>query len=150
MAGLPERFHFTPEPETWKANKRNQWTFWKVRSLDSAKSVLAARGIQEIKIIIPGASIGIEKITDMDGNGIAIGSSFTSTKTVQLLIHGQIIYPAEAEYLILRIYANDNLVDQMLFRDVKRIKREPLKHPFPIWKKKAAWPSKSGSHPRPR
>ncbi len=116
----PERFHFTPDTETWKAIERNQWTFWKVRALDSAKSILAASGIQEIKIIIPGASIGIEKITDMDGNGIAIGSSFTSAKTEQLLIHGQLTYPAEAEYLILRIYANDNLVDQLLFRDVKK------------------------------
>ena len=116
----PERLTFLPDAETWNSIGRNQWTYWKVRAMDSAKSIVAESDIQEMKIIIPGARIGIEKITDMDGNGIAFGNGLASTRTDPLLIQGYLIYPAEAEFLILRIYANDNLIDQLLFRDVKR------------------------------
>ncbi len=116
----PDRLSFLPEAETWNAIKRNQWTYWKVRAMDSAKSVLAESNIQEMKIIIPGAKVGIEKITDMDGNGIAFGGSLALTKVDPLMVQGYLIYPAEAEFLILRIYANNNLIDQLLFRDVKK------------------------------
>lgn len=115
----PDRFNFTPEAEVWNLITRNQWTYWKVRAMDSGKNVLAESTIQEIKIIIPGAKVGIEKITDMNGNSIAIGSSFTAAKVDYLLLHGYLTYPAQAEYLILQVYANDNKVDQLLFRDVK-------------------------------
>lgn len=127
----PDRLRFTPNAETWESIKRNQWTYWKVRATDSGKDILAESSTQEIKIIIPGASIGIEKITDMDGNSIAIGNSFTAAKTEQLLIHGQLTYPAEAEYLILQIYANDNMIDQLLFRDVKKNEKRAFETSVP-------------------
>jgi len=116
----PGRLIFTPDVETWKAIERNKSSFWKVRALDSNKNVIAASGVQEMKIIIPGAQIGIKKITDLDGRGISIGNSFTATKAEQILIHGTLTYPGEAEYLILRVYANDSMIDQLLFRDVKK------------------------------
>lgn len=116
----PDGLGFIAYADTWKSIKRNQWTYWKVRAMDSSKNILAESNIQEIKIIIPGAKVGIEKITDMDGNGIALGSSYTLTKTDTLMIHGYLTYPGEAEYLILQIYANDNLVNRLLFRDVKK------------------------------
>ena len=116
----PERFRFTPDAETWGALQRNQWAYWKIRALDSGKGIVAESGIQEMKIIVPGAKIGIQKITDMDGKAIPIGSGFTASRAGQVLIHGSLTYPAEAEYLIVRVYANDDLVDQLLFRDVKK------------------------------
>jgi len=115
-----ERLNFTPDDTLWKSITRNEWTYWQVRALDSNKNILAESNIQEIKIIIADAAIGIQKITDMDGNHIVIGGIFTATKSSPLLIQGYISYPGEAKYLILQIYANQNLLDQLLFRDVKK------------------------------
>jgi hypothetical protein len=116
----PEQLNFTPDARVWNAILRNQWTYWKVRALDSAKNILAESPVQEMKVIIPGAEISIRKITDMDGKSIARGSDFTASRHDLLLVHGQLTYPGDAEYLILRVYANDKLVDQLLFRDVKK------------------------------
>jgi hypothetical protein len=116
----PDRFRFTPDAGTWGSIQRNEWTYWKIRAMDSGKSIVAESGIQEMKIIVPGARVSIQKMTDMDGKAIPIGSGFTASRADQLLIHGSLSYPAEAEYLILRVYANDDLVDQLLFRDVKK------------------------------
>jgi PKD repeat protein len=116
----PDRFTFTPDAETWNAIQRNQWTYWKVRALDSSTNVVGESPVQEIKIIVPGVEIGFEKLTDIDGNPIAIGSDITSTRADTVLVHGHISYPAEADYLILRVYAGDDLIDQLLFRDVKK------------------------------
>jgi hypothetical protein len=55
----------------------------------------------------------------MDGRQIAIGSGFTACRAERVLVQGIVTYPAEAEYLVLRVYANDALVDQLLFRNVR-------------------------------
>jgi PKD repeat protein len=115
----PERFSFTPDARTWGAIRRNQWTYWKVRALDSGKNIVAESGVMEMKIIVVGAQIGIEKISDMDGHGVAIGGNFTSARADYLLIQGTLTYPGDAEYLIVQVYANDGQVDRLLFRDVK-------------------------------
>lgn len=116
----PDRFRFTPAVETWSALRRNQWVFWKVRAMDSGRSIVAESGIQEMKIIVQGAKIGIQKITDMDGRPVAIGSGFTAARAEQLMIHGSLSYPAAAEFLIVRVYAGEDMVDQLLFRDVRK------------------------------
>jgi PKD repeat protein len=67
-----------------------------------------------------GAAGAVERITDMEGNGIVIGGDFTLARADHLLIHGTLTYPGDAEYLILQVYANDTKVDQLLFRDVKK------------------------------
>ncbi|MBE0664234.1 MAG: hypothetical protein IH584_00320, partial [Candidatus Aminicenantes bacterium] len=116
----PGGLNFTPDAETWSAIQRNQWTYWKVRGLDSNKNVLAASSVQEMKIIIPGAAVGIQKISDMDGNSIEFINGITVSRADPLLLHGSLTYPGEAEYLILQVYANENKIDQLLFRDVKK------------------------------
>ena len=116
----PDRFTFTPDAETWNAIQRNQWTYWKVRAMDSSKNVLAESSVIEMKVIIPGATIGVQNITDMDGNGIGLANGVTSTKADPLLVHGYLTYPGEAEYLVLQVYANEKMIDQLLFRDVKK------------------------------
>jgi hypothetical protein len=116
----PERFSYTPDLEAWNAIARNQTTFWKVRATDSGKNIVAESGVQEMKVIVPGAKIGIQKITDMDGKTIPIGGALTMTRAEQVLIHGSLTYPAEAEFLVVRIYAGEELVDQLLFRDVRK------------------------------
>jgi hypothetical protein len=116
----PDRLRFTPDAGTWNALQRNQWSYWKVRAMDSGKGIVAESGIQEMKIIVQGARIGIQKMTDMDGRAIPIGSGFTATRAERVLIHGTLTYPAAAEYLVVRVYAADELVDQLLFRDLKK------------------------------
>jgi PKD repeat protein len=114
------QLHYTPDAETWKSITRNQWTYWKVRAMDSSRNILAESNIQEIKIIIPGVTIGIQKITDMDGRRIKIGNNIIATKINPLLLYGYLAYASEAEFLVLQIYANDILLNQLLFRDVKK------------------------------
>ena len=116
----PERTRYTPDEEAWGAVLRNQWTYWKVRAVDSTGNVVAESGIQEMKVIVPGAKVGVRKITDMDGRTIPIGSGFTASRAEQLMIHGNLTYPAEAEYLILRVYSGEDMVDQLLFRDIRK------------------------------
>jgi len=127
----PDRLRFTPDAGTWNGLRRNQWVFWKVRAMDSGKSVVAESGIQEMKIIVPGAKIGIQKITDMDGKPVVIGSGFTASRAEQLMIHGSLTYPAEAEYLIVRVYIGEDLVDQLLFRDLKKDEVRPFETSVP-------------------
>jgi len=116
----PERFSYTPDAETWGAIRRNSWSYWKVRAMDSGRGIVAESGIQEMKIIVPGAKVGIRRITDMDGREIASGGGSAATSAEQVLIHGSLTYPAEAEYLIVRVYAGAVMVDQLLFRDLKK------------------------------
>jgi hypothetical protein len=116
----PERFRYTPDAETWNAIRRNEWSYWKVRARDSGKSIVAESGIQEMKVIVPGAKIAILKISDLDGNPVASNGGVAATRAEQLLISGSLTYPAESEYLIVRVYAGDEMVDQLLFRDVRR------------------------------
>jgi hypothetical protein len=105
--------------------------------LDSNHAVVAESPVQEIKLIITGAEIGIQRISDMDGNGIALGGDFTTSRNDQLLIRGQLSYPGEAEFLILRVYANDQLVDQLLFRDLKKDERRTFETSVPNLEKES-------------
>lgn len=116
----PENYSYTPDKESWGAVTRNQWTYWKVRAVDSSGNIVAESGIQEMKVIVPGAKVGLRKITDMDGRIIPIGSGYTASRAGQLMIYGSLTYPAEAEYLILRVYAGETMVDQLLFRDIRK------------------------------
>jgi len=116
----PETLRYTPDAETWAAIPRNELTFWKVRALDSAGATLGESEIQELKVIVPGAEISIEKISDMDGNPVARGDGGAASRAERLMVYGRLTYPAEAEYLVLRVYAGEELVDQLLFRDVLR------------------------------
>jgi hypothetical protein len=116
----PERFSYTPDQETWNAIERNQTTFWKVRATDSGKNIVAESDVQKMNVIVPGAKIGILKITDMDGKTIPVGSAIALTRAEHVLIHSSLTYPAEAEFLVVRIYAGKEFVDQLLFRNVHK------------------------------
>lgn len=127
----PETLRYAPDAETWATIPRNEWTYWKVRALDSAGATLAESGVQEMKVIVPGAEVGIEKVTDLDGRPVAIGPGFATDRAERLLVHGRLTYPAEAEYLVLRVYAGGELIDQLLFRDVARGVPRPFETSVP-------------------
>jgi len=127
----PDRLRFTPDGTTWGSIRRNRWSYWKARATDSLGNVVAASDVQEIKVIIHDAKVGIERITDLDGRSIPIGNGFAITKTEQVLICGSLSYPAEAEYLILQVYANDVKIDQLLFRDVRKDEKRAFETSVP-------------------
>lgn len=116
----PDQTRYAPDAETWRAIGRDRWTYWQVRAVDSAGAVVAESGIREMKVIVPGARISIRRISDMDGRDIAAGPGEVASRADRLLVHGTLAYPAAAEYLVLRVYAGGELVDQLLFRDVRQ------------------------------
>ena len=116
----PDQTRYAPDAETWRAIGRDRWTYWKVRAVDGAGVVVAESGIREMKVIVPGARISIRRISDMDGRDIAAAAGEVTTRADRLLVHGTLTYPAAAEFLVLRVYAGGELVDQLLFRDVRQ------------------------------
>ncbi len=128
------KLNYKPEPDVWKGIKRNRWTYWKVKALDSNKNVIAESDIQDIKIVIASAEISINKITDLDGNEIQINKNVNSNKE-DILVYGSIKYKGNSKYLILRVYADNELVDQLLFRDVKKNEERLFETSIPNKKK---------------
>lgn len=112
--------NFTPTPAVWQGIKRNRWTYWKVRSLDSNYQPLAESEIQDIKVVVATAEISINKVSNLDGKNIDAVNDTVQASADDVLVHGSITYKGEAKYLILRVYADGQMVDQLLFRDVKK------------------------------
>jgi PKD repeat protein len=110
----------TPDSGTWTNLRRNQWVYWKVRALDSLGNIVAESQIQEIKIIVPEATITVTKIADLDGREIKLENQTARSKMDTILVQGNVEYQANAEFLILRAFSDNELVDQLLFRDMKK------------------------------
>ena len=91
-----------------------------MRALDSPGNVVAESPIQEIKIIVPEAAIAVTKIADLDGKEIKLENQIARSKTGAILVQGRLEYQANAEFLILRVFSDNELVDQLLFRNVKK------------------------------
>jgi PKD repeat protein len=112
---------YTPGEETWNRTKRNRWTYWKVRALDTAGNIVAESDVRDIKVVVATADITIQKAADLGGNEIAIinGGSI-DTANDDILVQGSIEYLGDSPFLVLRVYVDDRLTDQLLFRDVKK------------------------------
>lgn len=115
---------YTPGKHTWDNIKRNRWTYWKVRALDTFGNIAAESDVQDIKVVIATAKISIDNVTDLEGKKIGFGKVKGNVKTQtdddDILVHGSIEYMGDSKYLVLRVYANNKLSDQLLFRDVKK------------------------------
>jgi PKD repeat protein len=131
------KLKYTPGLETWNRIKRNRWTYWKVRGLDTNNSVVAESDIHDIKVVIATAEISVDKVTDLEGNEIAISSSGVTTSTDDVLVHGSIEYKGNSEYLVLRVYVDNELADQLLFRDVKKNEKRYFETSIPNKKKRS-------------
>jgi len=129
------KLKYTPGLETWNQISRNRWTYWKVRALDTNNSVVAESDIHDIKVVIATAEISVDKVTDLEGNEIAIGGSGVTTRTDDLLVHGSIEYKGNSQYLVLRVYVDNELMDQLLFRDVKKNEKRYFETSIPNKKK---------------
>lgn len=114
---------YAPGKETWNRIKRNRWTYWKVRALDTNGSVVAESDVMDIKVVIATAKITIDKVAGLDGEIIASAPGQgrnIRTRRQDLLVNGSIQYLGSSKFLVLRVYVDYQLVDQLLFRDVKK------------------------------
>lgn len=111
---------FSPGKQAWDNIERNRWTYWKVRALDTLGNVLAESDIMDIKVVIATAEVSVDKVTDLEGRELKIVNGNISTETDDILVHGSIQYKGDSEFLVLRVYADNQLCDQLLFRDVKK------------------------------
>jgi hypothetical protein len=126
---------YTPTPEVWQGIKRNRWTYWKVRGLDSNYQSVAESDIRDIKVVVATAEIGIDRVTDLDGTAIQTAEDTVRAPADDVIVHGSITYKGEAKYLVLRVYADNQLVDQLLFRDVKKDETRHFETSVPNQKK---------------
>jgi len=129
---------YIPGPETWNNIKRNRWTYWKVRALDTNNNVIAESDIMDIKVVIATAEISINKVTNLKGKDITLTDNGTlNTTTDNVLVKGSIKYKADTPYLVLRVYVDNELRDQLLFRDVKKNEMRFFETAVPNNKKKS-------------
>ena len=122
---------FTPGEEIWNSIKRNKWTFWRVRGLDSFNKVIGESAVNEIKIVIAKAEITLNKVTGLNGSEIALRKDGIFSGQEMLLIKGDVEYKDDSDFIILQVLVNDNLVDQLLFRDVKKGEKRPFETSVP-------------------
>ena len=111
---------FTPGEGLWNGFKRNRWTYWKVRALNTFGEVVAESDIQDIKVVIATAKITINRVTDLEGHEIEVDRGNIRTRANDLMVYGSVEYLGDSEYLVLRVYSDRELCDQLLFRDVKK------------------------------
>jgi PKD repeat protein len=111
---------FKPDTDTWNKIKRNHWTYWKVRALDTFGNVVAESDINDIKVVIATAEVSINKVTDLDGREVVFNNDKIVSDNDNILAYGTIKYKGNSKYLVLRIYVDNELTDQLLFRNVKK------------------------------
>jgi len=117
---IKNSLNFKPDKELWDWLKRNVWVYWKVVGVDSLGNTIAESDIQQMKIVIAKADIKINKISDLNNNEINLNKGIVHSNKEYLLVKGSITYKDNAKFLILRVYADKKLVDQLLFRNVKK------------------------------
>jgi len=111
---------YKPSKTLWNKISRNKWTYWKVKAFDTNGQFIAESDIQDIKVVIAKAEISLNGITDLDGNKVSIVNGIVNSNKKNLLVNGSIKYKGHSQYIVLRIYSGDKLIDQLLFRDVKK------------------------------
>lgn len=114
-----ERTTMVPDNETWQSLARDHPAYWKVRALDSLGNVLAESEVQRFKIIVPSAKLTLTSVTDLDGTPLVIANQNVRAKNGPILVKGQIQYMSDAEYLILRVFVDHTLSDQLIIRDYR-------------------------------
>lgn len=122
---------FTPGEQLWNGIKRNRWTYWKVRALNTFGEVVAESDVRDIKVVIATAKISINRVTDLEGNEIPVERGNIRTRADDLLVSGSVEYLGDSEYLVLRVYSDHELCDQLLFRDVKKGEKRSFETSIP-------------------
>jgi PKD repeat protein len=115
------RLAYVPSVQTWNRIRRNRWAYWRVRAVDTNGNIIAESDIMDIKVVIATAKIKIDKVTDLHGKPLLIinDSSINATSD-DLLVHGSVQYMGASTFLVLRVFVDNTMTDQLLFRDVKK------------------------------
>lgn len=103
-----------PDSERWAALPRNRPVFWQIRAKDSARQLISQSEPRALQLSLNPATITISSITSLDGTNVTLPGT---QLPMQLIIRGTISFPGEAQYLILRVFADERMVNQLLFRD---------------------------------
>ncbi|MCP4215552.1 MAG: PKD domain-containing protein [bacterium] len=112
---------FTPPAQLWNTFRRNRSTYWLVRALDARGKVLAQSEVRELKVVVAKGEIRIKKVTDLAEREIALlQGKRIQTQAAGILVHGEIDYTGQSDFMVLRVYVDDTLTDRLLFRDVKK------------------------------
>ncbi|HDP95459.1 MAG TPA: PKD domain-containing protein [Candidatus Aminicenantes bacterium] len=111
---------FTPTPPIWNQLRRNRWSYWKVRALDSAGQVVAESDVREFKAIVATAEITLNRVTDLEGREVDLSNGVVSSRSDHLLVQGNLKYAADTEFLVMRIYTDEIMTDQLVFRNVQK------------------------------
>ncbi len=120
---------YRPTAEVWRGLKRNRWSYWCVRALDEQGKVMGTSPVREIKIVIAAGKVRIKKVTDLEERDISIlpgkrgpnrDGKRVKTTAEGILVHGEIDYKGDSQFMVLRVYVNRKLTDRLVFRDVKK------------------------------
>jgi hypothetical protein len=114
------RLRYTPSIQTWNKIRRNRWAYWRVRAVDSNGNIVAESEVMDFKVVIATANITIDKVTDLQGNPVHVANENIRSDSNDLLMKGSVQYMGASKFLVLRVYVDNTLTDQLLFRDVKK------------------------------
>ncbi len=117
---IGSKLSYRPSKTVWDKIKRNKWTHWKIRAYDTNKQFIAESEIQDIKVVIATAEISLNSITDLEGNKIKVSNGIIRSDKKNLLVGGDITYKGNSKFIVLRVYSGEEMIDQLLFRDVKK------------------------------
>ena len=122
---------FVPSAELWDTLARNQWTYWQVRALTGTGQVIAESPIQEFKIILASADITLNRLQDLDGREITMVGDHAESRAENVMVRGEVTFAGKAKFLVLRVFIADELVDQLLFRDMSENEKRPFETVLP-------------------
>ncbi len=111
------------ETALWASIPRNSTAFWQIRALDSNRQIISQSEPREIRLTLNPAQIIIAPLTDLSGKELSLSQVPLPR---QVLITGQISFPGETKFLMLRVFADDRMVNQLLFRNVSPDKQIPF------------------------
>lgn len=117
-----------PDPSFWLTLPRNRPLFWQIRAKDSAGQLISQSEPRTIELKLNPARIVIVSTTDIKGNPVSLPSTLLPD---HLLVAGSITFPGDSKFLMLRIFADDLMVNQLMFRDVQPGKSLSFKSSVP-------------------
>lgn len=125
---IREGSQYKPDASTWSSLRRNQPVFWQVRAVDSTHQLISQSEPREIQLTLNPAKIAIDSVSDLAGRPQPVPAVNLPR---QLLVKGSISYPESSQYLMLRVFADERMVNQLLFRDIHPDKPIPFTSSVP-------------------
>lgn len=119
---------YIPDGTVWSGLTRNRPVFWQVRAVDGARQLISQSEPREFQLSLNPAVITIRSVSDLLGKPLTLP---TSDLPRQLLLQGSVRFPGDTKFLLLRVFADDRMVNQLLLREVKPDKEIPFSSSCP-------------------